>query len=191
MSNGYDYQGAVSNYFGDVGSKVYNADTSFGSSSSSTKPPDTGGIAGGVISGITNIATILINANRIKNAYKFNASMLELQGRMVRLQANQAIKDIRAKGMSMFSTQRALYAKAGVKMSGSPIEVMADSLKESELDAIFTDINATYNIGTLKTQAEIYRDYGRMEEGRAKISAAKTILNTSYDVYRINKEWGK
>jgi len=128
-----------------------------------------GTIAGGVISGLAGIATGFINANRMKNTYKFNASMAQLQGdfnagmaglqgRMTRLSADIEIKNIRKKAQTLFSFQRAAYAKAGVKtMEGSPAEVMMDSLRESELDVIYANISADYNVSLNKTQAGIYK----------------------------------
>ena len=136
-----------------------------------------GAIASGVISGIGNIMLNNINAKRAKNQYDFQARMSEIQGRMVRLAADVQIKQIRNKALSMFSTQRAAYAKAGVKMSGSPAEVMADSLKNSEMQAIFTDINATYNLGNIQMGADMDRFYGSQQKGIANMNNARTLLN--------------
>lgn len=164
-----------------------------------------GGVAAGVISGLADIATGFINASRVKNTYKFNqgmadlqanfnAAMAGLQGRMVRLSADTAIKQIRQKAQGLFSEQRAAYAKAGVKMAGSPAEVMMDSLREAELDVIYTDINATYNIGLLQTQGDIYKteaaakgDISKMAQKSAGYDALqgtfKSILNMGVKQY--------
>ena len=155
---------------------------------SSASGVGTGIVASGVISGLADIATGFINAGRIKNTYKFNASMAELQGRMVRLQADVAIKDIRKKAQSLFSTQRASYAKAGFAMEGTPAEVMMNSLKESELDAIYTDISATYNVGLTQTQADIYRMQGQSAMTDAYTNSFKSILNVGSKAYA---EYGK
>jgi len=163
-------------------------------------------IATNVISGLTDIATGYINSKRVKNTYEFNARMAELQGgfnaamaglqgRMTRLSADIEIANIRDKAMSLYSTQRAAYAKAGVKMEGSPIEVMQSSLRDAELDAIYADISATYNVGLTETQAGIYRTEAQMQAGiykmqgksalaDANINAFKTILNTGTDIYK-------
>jgi hypothetical protein len=129
-----------------------------------------------VISGLANIAQGFITAQRIKNAYSFNAKMAELQGRMIRLSADIEIKNIRKKAQSLFSTQRASYAKAGLSFEGSPSEVMAHSLKESELDAIYADISATYNVGLQNTQSDIYKIEGNNAKYDAMQGAYKSIL---------------
>jgi len=173
--------------------------------SSSASSSGMGTIASGVISGLSDIATGFINAGRIKNTYKFNAGMAqlqgdfnakmsELQGRMVRLTADVEIKNIRDKAMSLYSTQRAAYAKAGVKMTGSPAEVMVDSLRDAELDAIYKDISATYNVGLTETQAGIYKTeaqtqaniYGIQSKSAqydAYQNALKSILNIGVKTY--------
>ena len=165
-----------------------------------------GMIATSVIGGLTDIATGYINAKRTKNTYDFNArmaglqadfnaAMAGLQGRMTRLSADIEIKNIRERALSLYSTQRAGYARAGVKMEGSPIEVMQSSLQDAELDAIYTNISAEYNISLSKTQAgiykteaqaqsDIYKMQGQSALADANINAGKTILGTGTDIYK-------
>jgi len=140
-------------------------------------------IASGVISGLTDIATGFINAGRIKNTYAFNKRMAELQGRMTRLSADVEIKNIRKKAQDLFGYQRAAYAKAGVKMAGSPAEVMMESLRESELDAIYLDISATYNVGLTETQAGIYGMAAKSAQYDALQNAFKSILQMGIKKY--------
>ena len=157
------------------------------SSSTTVNSSAAGGVmASGVISGLSEIATGFINANRVKNAYKFNAAMAKLSGRMMRLAADIEIKNIRKKAQLLFSSQRASYAKAGVSMEGSPAQVMMDSLKESELDAIYADISATYNVGLTNTQADIYKSQGKSAQSDAYTGALKSILNIGTDYAKYN-----
>jgi hypothetical protein len=99
-------------------------------------------VTAGVLSGLTEIITGYVNAGRIKQTAKFNAAMGEIQTRMAKTVAKFEIARIRLRSDSMFSTQRALYAKSGVTFDGSPAEVMTRSLKEAEMDAFVTDLNA-------------------------------------------------
>ena len=167
--------------------------SSFGSSigdyggSTQAKAGGGGQIASGVIGGLTEIATGLINAKRTKQTYKFNAAMAELQGRMVRLSADVEIKGIRKRAKSLFSSQRALYAKAGVKMEGSPAAVMMNSLKEAELDAIYLDISATYNVGLTQSEADIYRMKGRSAQRDSYMKMGKTLLGM-YTEYQLSRK---
>ena len=151
-------------------------------------------IASGVISGLSELATGFINAQRTKNTYKFNSAMAELNGRMIKLSADVEIKNIRKKAQSLFSTQRAGYARAGVAMEGSPIQVMLNSQKEMELDAIYARISADYGVSLQQTQAGIYEMQGQSAINDAWTSAGKTILNTgtkAYVQYKAQKELAK
>ena len=138
-----------------------------------------GMIAGGVISGLASIAQGFISAKRQKNAYNFNSSMAELQGRMTRLSADIAIKDIRKKAQTAFSSQRALYAKAGVRMEGSPAAVMLNTAKEYELDALYADISAEYNVGNLRQSAALNRMEGESAGWDAWQNTYKNVLSMS------------
>ena len=147
-----------------------------------------GAIAGAVIGGLSEIATGFINARRAKSAYDFNARMAELQGRMVRVAANVEIKNIRKRAKAIYSAQQASYAKAGVRFAGSPAIAMKESLKEAELDIIYTNISADYGISQDKTQAGIYRMKGSQAKYQAGIDTGKTLLNMGTSIYKITKE---
>ena len=141
-------------------------------------------IASGVMSGLSDIATTFINAQRTKNTYKFNEAMSGLNKRTLRLSADVAIKDIRKKAQSILSSQRASYARAGIDIrEGSPIAVAMESQKNAELDEIYANINTDYGlsiidvntgINKMETQSAIYDQYGGI---------GKTILNTGVKIY--------
>ena len=158
--------------------------TQIGSQTASTAGLSGGGggygaAAGGVLSGVTSIANAWINASAVKNTAKFNSTMSDLQGRVVRLSANEQIKDIRKKAQSLFSTQQAMYAKAGVSLTGSPAAVMLNSLKEAELDEIYTNINADLGLGAIDTQKAKYDMVSQQSQTNAINDTTSTLLNMS------------
>ncbi len=134
-------------------------------------------VTAGVISGLTQIATGFINAGRVKQTAKFNAAMAEIEGRMAKVPARLEIAKIRKASNSMFSKQRALYAKAGVRLEGSPSEVMLESLKEGEVDAIITGLNAEYFGMQKSAEAAIYRIEGQGAINDQITSSFASILN--------------
>ena len=137
-----------------------------------------GGSYGGVISGLTQMATGIINANRIKDTANFNTQMLDLDKRLVRLSAGVAIKNIRRNAMSLFSTQRAGFAKAGLSIEGGQAAIMAESLKESELDAIFTQINADLGVSAIETKQRSIQTAARSGAMDQYINIGSSILQT-------------
>jgi len=148
-------------------------------------------IASTVISGISDIATGLVNAQRTKNTYNFNAEMAKLQGRMNKLSANVEIRNIRKKANSLLSSQRAGYAKAGFDVSeGTPIAVMTKGQEEAELDVIYAEISRDYNVSLANTQAGIYEMQGTSAVNDSITSSVSTILNTgskAYSQYQLSK----
>jgi len=144
-----------------------------------------GAIATGVIGSLTDIATGFINARRTKSAYNFNARMAELEGRMTKLSAKVEIKNIRQRSSAIYSAQRASYAKAGVRLEGSPAVVMKESLKQAELDIIYANITADYGVGLTQTQAGIYRMEGEQAKYGAIVGAGKSLLKFGTSLYRI------
>lgn len=140
-------------YEGSMGSPI-NASSGGGSSG--------GGVGGatvtsGVISSLTSIATTLLNAQAAKKTAKFNAGMAEIEGRAAKVAAKFEIARIRRRSDQIFGRQIAMYAKSGVKLEGSPAAVMLESLKEAEMDAIITDINAEYFGWQKQAQGDMYK----------------------------------
>ena len=152
-------------------------------------------VASSVISGLSDIATGLVNAQRTKNTYKFNAEMAKLQGRMNKLSANIEIRNIRKKANSLLSSQRAAFAKSGVDVrEGTPIEVMQKSQEEAELDVIYAEISRDYNVSLTNTQAGIYEMQGKSAVNDSITSSVSTILNKgsqAYSQYQLAKLYGK
>ena len=180
-----------------------------GGSGGSTSAPATGGggsggggsgiASAGIISGLAEIAVGFINAGRIKQTAKFNIGMADIEARMAqtkadftarinRVSAKYAIAQIRKQSDSLYSTQRALYAKSGVTLDGSPAEVMMASLREAELDVFAMDLNAdlaswsgqfmaTQIASEKKAEAGLYAMGAKTAYANAGAGASKTILN--------------
>lgn len=148
-----------------------------------TSSGNMGMITSGAISGLTDIATGLINANRTKNIYKFNAGMSQLQGRLARLQADVEIKRIRQDAQDMLSSQRAAYAKAGVAMTGSPLEMMMQSMKDAELDIIYSTINADLSASSFQVKSGLDDIARKSTQSDMFVNIGKTILTMANKQY--------
>lgn len=136
-------------------------------------------ITSSVISGLGDIANQFINAGRVKATAKFNQGMAAIQGEMVKTVAKYEIARIRKKSDTLYSKQRAIYAKAGVTFDGSPAEVMKDSLKSGELDAFTINMNAEMQAWSYNAQAKINVNEASGATGAASVNSAKTILQTA------------
>lgn len=168
---------------------LYNAQygSSMGSPINASSGASGGGMGGatvtsGVISSLASIATTVLNAQAAKNTAKFNAGMAEIEGRAIKVAARFEIAKIRRRSDQIFGRQIAMYAKSGVKLEGSPAEVMLESLKEAELDAIITDINAEYGIWQKQAQGDMYKmDAANVYTNAMLSSGAQVIkMGTNY-----------
>lgn len=134
------------------------------------------GAYAGIVSDLGQIATGLINAKRGRDTANFNTQMLDLDKRLARLSAKVRIKQIRERAMSLFSTQRAGFARAGLAIEGGQAAVMAESLKQSELDAIFEEINVELGESAIGTQQRIIQSDARSAQMDEYINIGSSIL---------------
>lgn len=186
LSNSYIPTRQTQVSLGGYSANYADLESSGGSPSSSGNKGKGGAVASGVISGVTEIATSLINAQRTKNRYEFNARMAEIQGRMRRLTADVAIEGIRKKSNAIYGAQRARIAKAGIKFVGSPVEVARSSLEAAELDIIYTNISADFDVGQFQVQSDLLKGQADMAFLGAVQKTNKTLLNVN-TLYQINK----
>jgi len=158
------------------------------------------------------------------SASKANASLTELQGREANITAeyNAAVSRANAEAIrtsadldierqkkakeTLRGSQVTRYAKGGVKLEGSPLEVLIDSAAQAELDMLITDFNAK----TAMSQQE-FAAHQSLREGRSAvllanqqasqqrsqasyyqragyIGAASTVFQTAADFYKPSKK---
>jgi len=128
--------------------------------------PGNGGGGGGIgtqlaIAGlVTSIAGGIAQGRVAKSVSRYNARMLEIQGQQADMVAmfNAAVARVTARAIrtsadldiarqakakeTFAGAQRSKYASSGVKLVGSPLDVIIDSATEFSLDMIITDYNA-------------------------------------------------
>jgi hypothetical protein len=100
------------------------------------------------------------------------------------------------------SKQRALYAKAGVRLEGSPLEVMADTAAQYELDLS----TQRYNLATglekiryesevkqaqLAAQAQWQRSLAKAYKTSSYLMAGATLLGGAYSAGKAGGAFGK
>ena len=104
----------------------------------------------------------LQEGKQIQQADEYNAQLALEQGEM-------DVFQIEKEEAGLTSTQKAMYAKAGVTMSGSPLEVMLQSATNYEMDKATAKYNA-------ESKANMYRYEGRVARTQGKFNAIKTLL---------------
>ncbi len=100
------------------------------------------------------------------------AEMIKVRGRLdVMRQKKQAI--------TLRSTQEALFSKAGVVLSGSPLQVIQDSAAEAELDILLTEFNTFAEASRATSMAEERDRLAKAERRIGRVRAGKTLLTSA------------
>lgn len=124
-----------------------------------------------------------VQANR---AAQFNASVSKANAQAIRQSAEFDIGRQRREAKRLKSKQIAGYAKAGVRLEGSPLEVLLSSASEAELDAMIIDYNARVGIAQAGAQARQYRRIGKTALWQGVFGGTKTLLSS--DVFKLKED---
>ncbi len=109
---------------------------------------------------------------------KFNASLAEQRAGLIR--ANNALSQLQARKRLKLVTgkQRALFSKAGVTFSGSPNNVIEDTISELELDISLLSFNNMVKAKGFESEAEQRRTAGRQALRRGQLRVGQTLLTS-------------
>ena len=103
-----------------------------------------------------------------QQAYNYNASLALEQGTF-------NVDSLGSQEVDMLSTQKAMYAKAGVEMSGSPLDVAVNTATNFEMDKQI----ATYNAQS-KANMDVYE--GQVAKQQADYKAGMDVLSGVEDL---------
>ncbi len=111
-------------------------------------------------------------------ALEFNATVAKQEG-IISVKKRELERGQEEKRLKTFvSSQRAIFAKAGVTLSGSPIQVIEESTAAGELDIIIGDINASIEQSRLQSESEIRRAEAKSRRATGKTRVGLTLLTS-------------
>lgn len=102
---------------------------------------------------------------------EFNAAVARANAEAIRASADLDIERQKKAATRFQSSQIAGYSKAGVKLTGSPLEVMIDSAMEAKLDIAITDYNAKIGVMQAQSQAKGYDKSAEIAKSNAEASS--------------------
>jgi hypothetical protein len=144
-------------------------------------------VTGSVLSIIGTIASAwgAIQSGRQQEAAAKFASEMEL-GRAVQERAAAAIEERRHRKRSakLLSTQKSLFLKAGVRMEGTPLEVITETATEAEFDAMLIRGGGYARSAEAMFRRGIYRMQGKGAREAGYLRAGTTLLTG------FGKAWG-
>lgn len=109
--------------------------------------------------------------NYDSSVQEFNAAVSRANAEAIRTSADIDIERQKKFAKRFKSGQVAGYAKAGVKLEGSPLNVMIDSAMEANLDMAITDYNANIGVMQAQSQAKGYDKSSQIAKSNAETSS--------------------
>lgn len=131
-----------------------------------------------------NLAEMQGKETSIANEY--NAAVARANKEAIQVSAELDIQRQKKAAIRLRGEQVVGYAKAGVKLEGSPLEVMIDSAAQAELDMAIT----AYNAKTSASQAEFAaREYARQGQAAVSLSSTQAAQQRAIGKYYIGQGW--
>ena len=133
------------------------------------------GLAGGVMSAYGQLQ----QGEETQQTQNYNAQLDEQQAQVAR--QNAILNEYRARKEQgiMTGLQMGGYAKSGVSVgTGSPLDVIADSISNSELEIQMRNYNSEVEARNKESEARMRRLYGQNAVTQSKYQAVGTLLSS-------------
>lgn len=145
----------------------------------------------GFIGDAATLAGGIIHSRQQEKTGDYNARIYEQQARQQR--ESQKLLEFQKRKIlkSRVGKQTALVAKSGIKFSGSPLEVMLDSITNAELDISIDKYNSEVRARGLEGQANITRHEARQRSADTLIRTGTSFLKNASNFYLSQQEIGK
>lgn len=157
-------------------------------------------VAGAGLSAISSIS----QTNAQNKANDYNAAIMQRNAQISQMQGEEAVKagaleegDYRKQIRKLMATQKAGYAAAGVDVNvGTPVDVMADTAQQGEVDALTIRRNAALKKWGFENEANNYIANANMLKaskksalmaGATSFIGGLTPLASTYGQYKLFK----
>jgi hypothetical protein len=130
------------------------------------------GAAGGVVQAVGAIR----EGNAANAAAQYNANVAQQNAQQVRAQAEEEARRNKAIAKKQIGSMRAGYAASGVTLEGSPLDVLAESASNAELDSLTTRHSGEIRAQSFDSEARLERFRGTNALTSSRISAAGALL---------------
>jgi len=111
-------------------------------------------------------------------AHKYNAKVKENQAIQEGYNSKERIRRQRIKHRRLAAKQKVGVAKSGVQLTGSPLDVMADTAANMELEVADMKWQSDIRQADLRGQASMERWQGDQARSASKIGAAASVFGT-------------
>lgn len=112
------------------------------------------------------------------DAFEFNAAALRQQANLIKQKSDFDAKRRAEKIRRDVSTQKAAFAAAGVRFSGSPFEVVQETISEGILDIAADIFTANIDIFSKLVESEFQFKKAQLAKSSSFIKAGASLLST-------------
>lgn len=126
-------------------------------------------------------------ANAASDAASYNAQAAEAQAKTARSQAAYEALRHRRQSEQHLGAIRAGYARSGVTLDGSAVDILGSSAMEAEADNMLIEYGGMLRASGFQNQADVDRLSGRTRRDAGYLTAASTALAGGYDAYSSRK----
>ena len=137
----------------------------------------------GIIAALVSAGSMIYSAQQQRKTADYRAQLAEEAGEEVK--AGTEVDKARAEreGKRLLARQRAMYAKSGVKMEGSPLEVLADTQAELDLDQMIIEHGGQSRASAYERKGMFLRQAGRSAQQASYIRAGASLLESGGKAY--------
>jgi hypothetical protein len=108
--------------------------------------------------------------------FEFNSAVSLQQAQLARESGRITQERLRKQKRSFTSKQTAAFAAAGVRLTGSPFQVLADTAAELEFDMMIEDFNTRVAVLNAQTSAQLELIKGQQARTSSIVNAGTTLL---------------
>jgi hypothetical protein len=171
--------GAGANLYSKVAARQAQAKASTGQSTQAASGVSGLSVAGAgasLLGGALDAYSLLTAGKAQAKALNFQAKQAELDAQITLQNADLQARSLRLQGRQLTGTQRTRNAISGIRLEGTPLQVMLDSMEAVEVDAENIRKQGAFQSAQLNQQAKIYKLQAKDAKKASKLGAAGSLL---------------
>ncbi len=114
-----------------------------------------------------------------KQAYDYNANLADIQAKQTQDAGDITQRQLKEEEITLGQDQEAAYAKAGVMLSGSALDVMLKSSSDMQFEQSVERYNTAVKVAQAQSQAAMDRYYGQIAHRQGNIQAGVKSLQAA------------
>ena len=135
------------------------------------------GVIIGIIAALVSAGGQIYSAQQRKKTADYRAQLAEEAGEETRALTDVEKARAEREGERLKARQRASYAKSGVKMEGSPLEVLANTQAELDLDQMIIEHGGQSRASAYEREGMFLRRQGKSAQTAGYWKAGSSLLS--------------